>query len=274
MPYFEAYSMAVQEPLTRRIVSSKLCRHPLNVKASKLKALWPGRRPIMKTSRSERHSPVLANTPPAANENVRLFAELFGDPQANAARWFVASLLLGLVVIAQALALFRMLPLKQVVPYAVEHTPDGAVVRVVEAAGYKPQLGVLKSELARWVERLMVLDPYLTRENLRLSTRLLRGKAVSEHKEFIDAEAPFKRLLATPGLVRTAKVHGVDASKEGIAFLFASTTERAGAGEPLTKKWRFTVHYMLAVPETEEEVLTNPAGLHITHFERSQDLSS
>ncbi|MEY4564157.1 MAG: hypothetical protein RLZZ618_3434 [Pseudomonadota bacterium] len=209
-----------------------------------------------------------------ANANVRLFAELFGDPQANAARWFVATMVLGVVVLAQALALSHLLPLKKVVPYAVEHTPEGMVVKVVEASNYRPPVGMLKSELARWVERLMVLDPYLTRDNLRLTTRLLRGKAVSEHKDFIDAEAPFKRLLSTPGLVRTAKVNGVDASKDGIAFLFVSTIERSGAGEPVLRKWRFTVHYMLAPPETEEDILSNPSGLNITHFERSQDLSS
>jgi len=208
-----------------------------------------------------------------AREQVRLFAELFGDPQANAARWFVASLLLGVIVALQALAIWRMLPLKRVVPYAVQHTVDGAVVKVVEAAAYQPSAGMLKSELARWVERLMVIDPYLTRENLRLSVRPLRGKAVSQHKAFVDAEAPFKRLLATPGLVRTARTHGVDVSQDGIAFVFVTTVERAGQGDPVTRKWRFAVHYVLAAPDTEEDVLANPAGLHITHFDRVQDLS-
>lgn len=56
------------------------------------------------------------------------------------------------------------------------------------------------------------------------------------------------------------------------AFL-QTTLERAGAGEPLTRKWRFTVHYVLSTPDTEDEVLANPAGLNITHFERVADLS-
>jgi type IV secretion system protein TrbF len=73
--------------------------------------------------------------------------------------------------------------------------------------------------------------------------------------------------------VRTARVSGVDVSQEGIAFVFATTVERAGTGEPLTRKWRFAVHYVLSVPDTEEDILANPAGLNITHFERTQDLS-
>lgn len=225
------------------------------------------------TSRVDKQGRSLRNTPPVARDNVRLFAELFGDPQANAARWFVATLALGVVVAAQAIAIFRMLPLKQAVPYAVEYTADGAVVRVVEAAAYHPTSAVLKSELARWVERLLVIDPYLSRENLRLSTRPLRGKAVSQHKDFVDSEAPFKRLLASPSLVRTARTSGVDVSQNGIAFVFVTTTERSGTGEAVIRKWRFTVHYVLTVPDTEEDILANPAGLNITHFERAQDLS-
>lgn len=233
---------------------------PLADPRSQRRADKPNRRP-------------LRNTPPVARENIRLFAELFGDPQANAARWFVAAITLMLVVAGQAFAIVRMLPLKQVVPYAVEHSADGAVVRVVEAGAYKPMAAVVKSELARWVERLLVIDPYLTRENLRLSIRPLRGKAVSQHKEYVDLEAPFKRLIATPGLVRTARPSGVDVSQDGIAFVFVTTTERAGTADALTRKWRFTVHYVLAVPQTEDDVLANPAGLVITHFERAQDLS-
>lgn len=52
-----------------------------------------------------------------------------------------------------------------------------------------------------------------------------------------------------------------------------TTVERSGHGEPSTRKWRFAIHYVLAAPDTEEEVLANPAGLHITHFDRVQDLS-
>ncbi|CAN7325715.1 VirB8/TrbF family protein [Rhizobacter sp. LjRoot28] len=233
-----------------------------------------GRRPDRAAPRkADKAGRPLRNTPPVALDNIRLFAELFGDPQANAARWFVATIVLGGVVAAQAIAISRMLPLKQAVPYAVEYTADGAVVRVVEAAAYHPTSAVLKSELARWVERLLVIDPYLTRENLRLSTRPLRGKAVSQHKDFVEAEAPFKRLLAAPGLVRTARTSGVDVSQNGIAFVFVTTTERSGTGEAVVRKWRFTVHYVLTVPDTEENILANPAGLNITHFERAQDLS-
>lgn len=233
----------------------------------------PGKAAAAAATKGGKPRRALRNTPPVALDNVRLFAELFGDPQANAARWFVATMVMGIVVVAQAVAITRMLPLKQAVPYAVEHTADGTVVRVIEAAAYHPTTAVLKSELARWVERLLVIDPYLTRDNLRMSTRLLRGKAVSQHKEFVEMEAPFKRLLAAPGLVRTARASGVDVSQDGIAFIFVTTTERAGTGEAQVRKWRFTVHYVLAVPSTEEDILANPAGLNITHFERAQDLS-
>lgn len=194
-------------------------------------------RQLLRRDRLSRASAApLRNTPPVARANVRLFAELFGDPQANAARWFVASMVLGGIVALQAIAIFRMLPLKQVVPYAVQHSAEGAIVKVVEAAAYQPGVGVIKSELARWVERLMVIDPYLTRDNLRVSVRPLRGKAVSQHKAFVDSEAPFKRLLATPGLVRTAHTHGVDVSQQGIAFVFVTGDRQLRLSLPSARK--------------------------------------
>jgi type IV secretory pathway TrbF-like protein len=227
-----------------------------------------------KQTAAVRKQQALNNTPPVVhNRSVSLFAELFGDPQANAARWFVCSCLELVVIVALVLTIKSMLPLKRAVPYTVEVTPTGVVARVVEASQYKPTPAMIKSELAAWAEQMLVLDPYQTKENLRKSTHLLRGKAVAEHNEFLAKENPFGRLAQTPTLVRTVSGISVDASKDGIAFIFLTTTERV-QGEPTVKRQRFTVHYTLATPEDEEELLRNPAGLAITHFELAQDNNS
>jgi len=202
---------------------------------------------------------------------VRLFAELFGDPVVNNARLFVALLVLGLVALAEACALWRLVPLRTAVPYLVQASTDGVVAKVVEAKAYRPSANMVKAGLAAWVDQLMVLDAYRTRENLRRSTALLRGKAIAEHRAFIEAERPFERLLATPDLTREAQVGSVDVSSEGIAFVFITTTERVASREPLVRRWRFTVHYTLVAPGDEQEILANPVGLAISHFERAQD---
>ena len=215
----------------------------------------------------------LPNTPPVAAEgSVRLFAELFGEPQVHAQRWFLAALVLGVANVALVVAVVTLLPLKTVVPYVVETTQAGVTTRVVEVTAYKPTAAMVRAELARWAEKMMTLDPHLTRENLRQSTLLLRGKAVAQHLEFVREQRPFERLLQTPTLVRTVQVSSVDASKDGIAFLFLSTTERVN-GEPTARRWRLTVHYTLVTPQDERELLANPAGLAITHFELSPELA-
>lgn len=130
---------------------------------------------------------------------------------------------------------------------------------------------MIKAGLANWIDELMVLDAYRTRDNLRRSTALLRGKAVAEHQAFLDAERPFERLLAAPDLTRESHVSSVDVSAEGLAFVFATTTERAGVAPPLQRHWRFTIHYALVAPQDEAEILANPVGINITHFERAPD---
>jgi hypothetical protein len=37
------------------------------------------------------------------------------------------------------------------------------------------------------------------------------------------------------------------------------------------RRWRFTVHYTLVAPDDEAEILANPVGINIAHFERAQD---
>ena len=130
---------------------------------------------------------------------------------------------------------------------------------------------MIKSGLANWVDDLMVLDAYRTRDNLRRTTALVRGKAVAEHQALLEMERPFERLLATPDLTRESHVSSVDVSTEGIAFVFVTTTERAGSAPPVVRRWRFTIHYALVAPQDEAEILANPVGINISHFERAVD---
>lgn len=211
----------------------------------------------------------LRNTPPVVNPGVRLFAELFGDPAWNATRLGMIAIVQACVIFMLGLAIYQMLPLKKVVPYIVELTPDGVVARIAQASAYKPEANFVKAEIGRWAKQMLVLDPYLTRENLRATAIPLRGKAIQQHSEFLAKEAPFKRLAENPGLVREVEVKpsGIDVSQKGIAFVFLSTTERLGTAEPVVRKYRLTMHYALVPPSTEEELMASPAGLNIPYFE-------
>jgi type IV secretory pathway component VirB8 len=213
----------------------------------------------------------LVNTPPVVDPGVRLFAELFGEPVVQSARLFTVLVGVALVAALEALALWRLMPLKTAVPYLIEASAQGAVARVVEAREYRPSTNMVKAGLANWVDELMILDAYRTRDNLRRSTALLRGKAVAEHQAYLDTERPFERLLATPDLTRESHVSSVDVSSDGLAFVFVTTTERAGTAPPVMRHWRFTIHYDLVAPSDEAEILANPVGISIAHFERAAD---
>lgn len=218
--------------------------------------------------------PALPNTPAVAQPDaVRQFAELVGDPAVHASRAFVANILLIVTVLMLGLALWQILPLKTAVPYIVETTEHGVVGRVVEARQYRPEQRLIKSEIGRWVERLMLIDPHRTRDMLRQATSLVRGKAVAQLKDLIDQDQAFRRMLETPGLVRTVDATTVDVSKEGIAFVFVTTTERVSSGPAKVQRWRMTLHYGLVPPGTEAEIMANPLGLAITHIERMQEAS-
>lgn len=231
------------------------------------------RRPRTAPGRSQDALEALPNTPPVVYEkNVRLFAELFGDPQVHSARWFVIAVILLVCNIVQTGLIMTMLPLKRAVPYMVETTDSGVVARAIEATQYKPTTAMVKAGVVRWAEQMMTLDPHLTRDYQKAAVQLLRGKAVAEHTDFLRTTDPFGRLLATPSLVRTVQVNSVDASKDGLVFVFLTTTERI-KGEPDVKRWRLTIHYTLIPPESERELLANPVGLAITHFEIAQDLA-
>lgn len=209
----------------------------------------------------------LPNTPPIASESVRQFSELVGGPLVFGSRTFVVCCILGAITIVQGVALVRLFPLKRTVLTQVEMAPDGTVAGVREVKPFRPESRFVKAALIQWAKQMLVIDPYRTRDELRRSTLVLRGKAVSEHKEWLEREKVFRRLAETPGLVRTVDKQSADVSKDGIAFLFLNTTERATLGEPKLEQWRLTVHYALVPSDEEEEVSVNPLGLNITHFE-------
>lgn len=219
----------------------------------------------------------LPNTPPIAkprSREVSLFAELFGDPLVTNSRLWVALTIALAVIGCQALGFYALLPLKSIALKIVEVDKEtGEVSRISSAPEYTPTNAMVKSRLNEWTEQMAVIDPYVTRENLRKSTVPLKGKAVQEHADWLREQNQFKRLLDNPQLVRTYKLNSIDVSKPNIAFVFFTTTER-GVGDTKIVRWRLTVHYVLAPPTTEEELLKNPVGLGISHFEFSPEIAS
>lgn len=215
----------------------------------------------------------LSNTPPVVDGSPkRTFAALYGDTSVFGARCFVLAVVMGGIIVVQGVALAQLIPLKSTTAYILEPRPDGGLaVHVPRQADFKPQNAYVQAEIGRFVRRVMLIDPHRTREEQKAALAVLRGKAVAEHKQLLDEDQIFRRMLETPDLVRTVDAVSVDVSKEGIAFVFVTTTERVGQNTPRTQKWRFALHYALIPPQSEEQIMANPVGLAITHIERRAD---
>lgn len=215
----------------------------------------------------------LRNTPAVAVDSPRRqYAEIQVDPLVQSDRWFVVSLILAFALLAFAAAFYRFLPLKTVQPYIVEAAADGEVARVTPAKSYTPTKAMVKASLANWAQWQFIINAHQTQANLKRATGWLRGKAAEEQVAWIGQQRAFERLLEDPTLVRTVEKLSVDASQDGIAFIFLTTQER-GKGLLVTKRWRLTVQYSIVPPQTEAEILDNPAGLAPTHFEFAEEQS-
>jgi type IV secretion system protein TrbF len=160
-------------------------------------------------------------------------------------------------------------------PWVVEIEPaTGVVNRPVEVIRVDPNAAVVKSELARWAEAVYTLDPLRSRELLRWANARTADKAVAQFTEFRMRERIAERLSTEKQLVRQAKVTAVDASQNGTAFIFITTTEQWGGPSPAgdrVRRFRVTVNYRLQVATQEADLLANPLGLFITHFADAEE---
>jgi type IV secretion system protein TrbF len=213
----------------------------------------------------------LPNTPVAVyEEGARQFAEIYGSSKVQAQRWFLVSL--GCIVLALAglLTVAILLPLKTISPFVVEINPTSGVVnKPVEVVKIEPNMAVIKSELARWVEAMYTIDPMRTDELQRWAGTRSADKAVVQVREFRGRERIYERIAREPEMVREARVTAVDASQKGTAFAFVTTTERLGVAQPApeqTHRFRVTLNYKLLTPTKEAQLYANPLGLYVTYF--------
>jgi type IV secretory pathway TrbF-like protein len=207
------------------------------------------------------------------SEPVRQFSERSGSAQVPGARWVVFALAALAVIAALGLTIYNMVPLVKTIPYMVkvDDKTDQVVGKPVAASDFKVERRFIEAEARAFVRGLMTLDPFVTRSNLERVSSRTAGKATAEFKEFLATERPFERLAKTTGLVRTTEVSGVDATQKNIVFVFAQTSERISAGEPIVTRWRFILHYVIEPAVDTKGITENPLGFVVSHFERVQD---
>lgn len=216
------------------------------------------------------------NTPPSVYEDAeRKFAEIYGSATLNANRAFLLAFGLVLVALASVLAVATIFPLKEVRPWVVEVNPaTGVVNKPIQIERIDPNMAVIKSELAKWVEAVYTIDPLRTPESLRWANARAADKGVQQFAEFRARERVYERMSSERDMVREARVTAADVSRKGTAFIYVTTTERVGAAAPgaeKTKRVRVTLNYSLVPPTTEAALLANPLGLYVTFFSDAEE---
>jgi type IV secretion system protein TrbF len=218
----------------------------------------------------------LSNTPVAQFERAKQeFAEIYGSAVVGQARMFLLAIIAFVLLGASLLLLGFIFPLKEVRPWVVEVNPStGVVNRPVQVEKVSPNVAVIRTELARWVEAVFMIDPLRSGEALRWANERAAEKAVAQFAEFRGRERIYDRMRTEPEMIREAKVIAVDASRDGTAFIFVTTSERSGSGavpQDRVKRWRVTLNYRTSPATQEAALLANPLGLYVTFFSVTEE---
>ncbi|MDE1941783.1 MAG: type IV secretion system protein [Betaproteobacteria bacterium] len=210
----------------------------------------------------------------AAPKPERVWFEAQGAPVVERNRYFLICLGLLFALCAACIALALMVPLKTVVPFVLEKTDEGAVQPAFRTAQqYQPGSPEKRYFIAQWARQLLTIDPHLTERYLSEAYRVTRGKATVEFTDWVQRTAPMAELKRDPTLTRTVSISSVSLIQDQVALVRVST-ERRNAGNPMAGREKFilTIHFATVPPKSEEELLSNPVGLYVTHFLVNADL--
>lgn len=180
--------------------------------------------------------------------------------------------LLGFVAIAQAVAIFFMLPLKEKVPYFVEARQSGDVVASDRMAlQFSPEEKHLSYFLwNKFIAPLLTIDER-TKEGLQAASQVVRGAAVGQMSEYLRKERVFARMIEDPTLRQYPEVESKadffsTTRVSGTAVFWVQLNTTSKNSKPVFSRKRVTVDYVILPLQDDAQVFQNPMGLYITGF--------
>ena len=230
----------------------------------------------MFSKKQSKKTSVPSNAPITAFEKARIeWFERYGSAVVEKNRYFVLLVLAIIMIAAMGFSIAALTPLKTIVPYYIKVSGDGSATVDSSSAGstdYKPGESEKRYFLANWVTRLLTIDTYLTRKNIKENYIQTSGKATDELTNFIHDAKPVELMVADPSLTQTVKINGINFLQDDAA-LVKVTTERRTKDTTETKSWLVTLHYVLVPPKDPDEILKNPIGLLVTHFDVTAEIN-
>jgi type IV secretory pathway component VirB8 len=174
-----------------------------------------------------------------------------------------------------ALSILMMQPLKTVQTVVIHENSNGSLVPDDKAVdNYVPDRNAIAYFLSGWVDNVMDINASVINDRLFAAGNQVIGDAADQLKELIAHENPLGRLRQYPALRRTYKRLSVNFVKSDTVIIRYSLTERLGPGNaPTETVYVMTITFTRVPPHTQEQVMSNPAGLYITSFNNNQESS-
>ncbi len=205
--------------------------------------------------------------PPGVNTAaVQKYLTAFEAPRALNRRLMSVVIVLAVALGAMSIALMRMLPLHERIPYFVTvNQQSGAVSATNEVAQrYTPSDASKRYFLNQWVSDLLTVDAHTRDQGLPNSYAFLRGAALGQWKQFEFGQyKPLDQLKQSPDVTVYPTVLAIGFINSDSAAIRVALTSSTNT----VKHLLVTVNFAILPPTTDAEVYRNPVGLWITHFE-------
>ncbi len=216
----------------------------------------------------------MGNAPLTAYEQAKAeWAERMGSPIVEKNRWFLVSFLLIICLLLGLLGYVQLLPLKTVEPFVieVEKLTGEARASAMRAKSYVPQEREIRYFTAQWLRQLVNIDP-ATPDALQTAYYHVRGPAVEAFKEYLAKTKVFAEIKSDPSLRRTTEISSLTFIQDRIILARIVTTTRSTRFAPAQKRYVVNINFELEPPKEEKDLLFNPIGFYVTHFDFREEL--
>lgn len=205
------------------------------------------------------------------------YYEMFIAPiQRENRAWLVATALLA-VAIAEAMALWQLIPLKERVPYVLEFDANTGRIEVAQRVLTKLNVSAVSVDyfLRKWITRVDSLDSQTIGESIPRAAAWTRADAVKELDEYIQKQKLAERLVRFPERTQVVEVKTISYINDGkIALVRYDVVERSSGAETKRIPRLLTATVSLISPDAGSELeRDNPIGLTISHFQISDEVN-
>lgn len=209
--------------------------------------------------------------------NAPLYHNAFIGPILRENRAWIVAFSMLVIAVCEAMVIYRMLPLKERVPYVME--VDAITGRIEIADRVLTKLNVTQQNvdyfLRLWTTRKESLNA-TTLTDIPKALAWTRGDAVKAFEDWVDKAKPAESLAKDPGTIREVQHQTIGYINDGkVALVRYNLIERRNGVEVsrVPKLLTATVALVPPPPDSKEE-RDNPIGLVISQFSISTEGST